>query len=61
MCITESLCCAPETNTTLYINYTPIKFIKKKFITKVDTSDDLIAKISVAILFPFIYMYNNAA
>ena len=25
MCITESLCCIPETNTTLYINYTPIK------------------------------------
>ena len=23
--ITESLCCTPETNTTLYINYTSIK------------------------------------
>ena len=25
MCITESLCSTPETNTTLYINYTLIK------------------------------------
>ena len=25
ICITESLCCTPETNTTLLINYTPIK------------------------------------
>ena len=24
ICITESLCCTPETNTTLLINYTPI-------------------------------------
>ena len=24
-CITESFCCTPETNTTLFINYTPIK------------------------------------
>ena len=23
--VTESLCCTPETNTTLYINYTSIK------------------------------------
>ena len=23
--ITESLCCRPETNTTLYVNYTSIK------------------------------------
>ena len=28
MCITESLCCA-ETNTTLYIKYTSIKWMKK--------------------------------
>ena len=25
VCITESLCCTPEMNTTLYTNYTPIK------------------------------------
>ena len=25
ICITESLCCTAEINTTLYINYTPIK------------------------------------
>ena len=25
MCITESLCCTPETNTVLWINYTSIK------------------------------------
>ena len=32
ICITESLCCTPETNTTLLINYTPIenKKLKKK-------------------------------
>ena len=24
ICITESLCCTPETNITLLINYTPI-------------------------------------
>ena len=24
ICITESLCCTPETNITLFINYTPI-------------------------------------
>ena len=29
MCITDSLCCTAESNTTLSINYTPIK-IKKK-------------------------------
>ena len=28
-CITESLCCTPETNTTLLINITPI--YNKKF------------------------------
>ena len=26
----ESLCCTPEINTTLYINYAPIKFLKRK-------------------------------
>lgn len=26
ICITHSLCCKPEANTTLSINYTPIKF-----------------------------------
>ena len=25
ICITESLCCTPETNPTLLLNYTPIK------------------------------------
>ena len=30
MCITESLCCAPETNTILQINYISIKIKKKK-------------------------------
>ena len=28
MCITDSLCSTPETNTTLQINYTPIKILK---------------------------------
>ena len=28
ICITESLCCTPEINTTLLINYTPIRFKK---------------------------------
>ena len=32
ICITESLCCAPEINTTLLINYTPISF--KKFLIR---------------------------
>ena len=26
ICITDSLCCTAEINTTLQINYTPIKF-----------------------------------
>ena len=30
ICVTDSLCCTAETNTTLYINYTPIKIKKKK-------------------------------
>ena len=30
MCITESLCCIPQTNTTLLVNYTPIKNKHKK-------------------------------
>lgn len=24
-CVTESFCCTPETNTTIFVNYTPIK------------------------------------
>ena len=31
ICITESLCCTPETNTTLQINYTSIKEKKNKY------------------------------
>ena len=36
MCIAYSLCCAVETNATLYSNYTPTKInlIKKKTDTK---------------------------
>ena len=30
MCITDSLCCTLETNTTLYINYTPREKKRKK-------------------------------
>ena len=30
ICITNSLCCIPETNTILLINYTPIKLNSKK-------------------------------
>ena len=30
ICKTESLCCLPETNTTLYINYTSVKKRRKK-------------------------------
>ena len=30
LCITDSLCCIPEANTILYINYIPIKIKKKK-------------------------------
>ena len=29
-CMTDSICYTPETNTTLKVNYTPIKFKKKK-------------------------------
>ena len=32
-CITESLCCTPETKTTLLINYTPKRKIKKQEFT----------------------------
>ena len=28
VCVTESLCFIPETNTTLYINYTSIQILK---------------------------------
>ena len=31
ICITESLCCTAEINTTLEINYTSIKYIKRNF------------------------------
>ena len=34
ICITESLCCTPETNTTLQINYTSIKKKKKEAFTE---------------------------
>ena len=30
ICISESLCCTTETNTTSYINYISIKLKKKK-------------------------------
>ena len=30
ICITKSLCCTSENNTTLYINYTSIKNLVKK-------------------------------
>ena len=30
MCITDSLCCTPETNTMMKINYTQIKILKDK-------------------------------
>ena len=33
--ITESLCCTPETNTTLLINFTPILKKKLKIINKI--------------------------
>ena len=29
-CITDSLCCIPETNVTFWINSTPILFLKKR-------------------------------
>ena len=32
ICITESLCCTPETSATLQINYTSIKEKKNKYI-----------------------------
>ena len=33
ICITDSLCCKPETNTTLKIRTIPIKCLKKNLIT----------------------------
>ena len=33
ICITDSFCCATETNTTLYINYTLTKINLKKIVT----------------------------
>ena len=32
ICITDLLCCTPETNTRLYSNYTPIKNFFKKMV-----------------------------
>ena len=43
VCITDLLCCAPETNTTLQINYIPIKIVKAlicSFLCKLSTSFD---------------------
>ena len=37
-CITESLCCTPETNTTLYINYISVNFFLKELLNRVETS-----------------------
>ena len=33
--LTGSLCCIPDTNTTLQINYSPIKFLKTRKLTLV--------------------------
>ena len=41
MCITESLCCTPETNTTLQISYAPKKLSKN---TQNETSVTLSSK-----------------
>lgn len=30
VCITDSLCCTPEANTTLYVHFAPIKFFQKR-------------------------------
>ena len=35
ICITESLCCTAEINTTLYINYTLIKLQKSRMLPEV--------------------------
>ena len=35
--ITDSLCCTPEMNTTLYINYTPTKTKKKSVLNPLYT------------------------
>ena len=32
ICMAESLCCSPETTTTLFIGYTPIMFNTKMFL-----------------------------
>ena len=49
ICITESLCCTPEINTTLLINYTPISF--KKFFSKT-TKDLKIFNFKINFIFP---------
>ena len=41
ICIIESLCCTPETNTTLLINYNPVKF-KKSTPSHLSTEGDSI-------------------
>ena len=32
MCIIDSLCYTPETNTISYVNYIPTQFLKKEYI-----------------------------
>ena len=34
ICIADSLCCIPETNTALEVNYTPIKILKNNNVPK---------------------------
>ena len=50
ICITESLCCTPETTTTLYINYTPIQNTNEK--NKRDLKDASIIVPHVSYLAP---------
>ena len=40
MCITDSLCCTAETNTTLQINYTPIKINLKNALSSLHCLQD---------------------
>ena len=53
VCITESLCCTPETNTTLLINYTPIenKNLQKTLLSKKK-------KKTYVCVCVYIYIYN---
>ena len=50
-CITESLCCTPETNTTLLINYTAIR--NKSFFRKVQLVYHTFLTICIILIFPF--------